>query len=343
MQAVLDRLLERLEKDDLDREKAYCFHLALYHEDMHDEAFTYARQTLGYPAPRFPAADPGPIPAGGKLAGDAAVEGGAFVLGSTAAAPFAFDNEVQAHTVQLRPFAIARAPVTEAEFHAFVEDGGYSRPELWDAEGRRWLETAAARGEARPLYWRREPGGGWLCRRFDRWTPLQEHLPMLHVNWHEAQAYCRWAGRRLPTEAEWELAASGGAAGAGKRAYPWGEVPPGDAHANLDWRAAGAPGGGLVDVGALPSSDSPHGCRQMLGNVWEWTATEFTGYPGFQPDPYREFSQPWFSGHRVLRGGCFATRARLVHNRFRNFYTPERNDVFAGFRTARSLQDRPNT
>ena len=214
--------------------------------------------------------------------------------------------------------------MTQAEFAAFVEDGGYRRRELWAAEGWTWRERAAA---GCPVYWQRE-APGWLRRDFDRWVPLEPHRPAIHVNWYEADAYCRWAGRRLPTEAEWESAASGHGAGAKKRPFPWGDDAPTPERANLDGRAAGC-----VGVADQAAGDSPCGCRQMIGNVWEWTADAFTPYPGFTPDPYKEYSAPWFGDHKVLRGGCWATRGRLLRNTWRNFYRPDRRDVFAGFRT----------
>jgi gamma-glutamyl hercynylcysteine S-oxide synthase len=163
---------------------------------------------------------------------------------------------------------------------------------------------------------------------------LPPYRPVMHVSWHEAQAYCRWAGRRLPTEIEWEYAASmaprAGNAwnGIGKRPYPWGDAEPNSRLANLDGRALGP-----IDVGAMPAGDSAIGCRQMIGNVWEWTATTFAPYPGFAADPYKEYSAPLFGVTKVLRGGCWSTRGRMIRNTWRNFYAPERNDVFAGFRT----------
>jgi len=181
------------------------------------------------------------------------------------------------------------------------------------------------------VYWEREVSGRWLHRRFDHHVALEPHLPVVHVSWYEAEAYCRWAGRRLPTEAEWEMAAAAEPAGDGtwrKRRFPWGDTPATPTHANLDWRARGC-----VEVGALPAGDSYFGCRQMMGNVWEWTATDFDPYPGFAVDPYKEYSQPWFGNHKVLRGGAWTTRALLIRNTWRNFYTPDRRDVWAGFRT----------
>jgi len=177
------------------------------------------------------------------------------------------------------------------------------------------------------VYWRRADGG-WERRDFDRWVPLEMNHPVLHVSWYEAEAWCAWAGRRLPSEAEWEMAAASDRAEGPKRRFPWGEANPTSACANLEGAA-----GGLLDVAALPDGDSAWGCRQMLGNVWEWTASDFGPYPGFVPDAYRDYSEPWFRTHKVLRGGAWTTRARLLRNTWRNFYTPDRRDVWAGFRT----------
>jgi iron(II)-dependent oxidoreductase len=328
MARVLDAMRARLAKGPLDDRVRYLFRLTLMHEDMHGEAFTYMRQTLAYPAPVIggPAsedANAGPLP------GDVAVPGGVFRLGSERSEPFVFDNEKWAHEVRIEPFRIARAPVTNTEFAAFVADGGYRRRELWSENGWAWRTLAIAE---HPVYWIRD-GRAWRVRAFDHETELRPHRPVCHVNWHEAEAYCRWADRRLPTEAEWEAAAAGTAAGGalapGKRKYPWGDAPPDPARANLDGHALGP-----VDVAACPAGDSAFGCRQMLGNVWEWTASDFNPYPGFSPDDYADYSQPWFGGaHKVLRGGAWATRGRLANCTYRNFFIPGRRDVFAGFRT----------
>ena len=333
LEAVRDRILERLGNGEIGDDLRYFVLLAIFHQDMHNEAFTYARQTLGYPAPRLGGISDRPATAvGGSLPGDAEIPGGTFLLGAGRAELFVFDNEKWAHQVEVRPFAIARAPVTQMEFAAFVEDRGYRRPEMWCDEGWRWRETA---GVEHPVYWRRANGGGWLRQDFDTWVPLEPHRPVLHVNWYEADAYCRWAGRRLPTEAEWEAAASAepdsvGGLSRRKRRFPWGDDPPTPDRANLDWRAMGC-----VDVGALAEGDSAFGCRQMIGNVWEWTSSDFLPYPGFVVDPYKEYSEPWFGTHKVLRGGCWSTRSRLLRNTWRNFYKPDRRDVWAGFRTSR--------
>ncbi|MFQ5903556.1 MAG: selenoneine synthase SenA, partial [Candidatus Binatia bacterium] len=356
MREVLNRTIDSLGSRNPRREETYFYLLSIFHEDMHDEAITYTRQTLGYPAPRLTTSSeekPSGVTPGRPCPGDLEIPGGTFMLGATADLPFVFDNEKWAHPVEVKPFRIARAPVTNGEFAAFVEDGGYQRQEFWSKEGWRWLESGGApeleRSFSRfwskegrrkpdppslsgrvehPVYWQRESGGCWLQRIFDRYVPLREHFPIIHVNWYEAEAYCRWAGRRLPTEAEWEMAASAEPTADGhgitgrKRRFPWGDEPPTPDRANLDWHAMGC-----IDVGALSTGDSAFGCRQMIGNVWEWTASSFQPYSGFVVDPYKEYSKPWFGTHKALRGGCWTTRSHLIRNTWRNFYTPDRRDV----------------
>jgi iron(II)-dependent oxidoreductase len=340
-----DRIMDWLGRPGLTREDIYFTILTVYHEDMHAEAFTYTRQTLGYPAPQFSSAARQndretalqatercnrPTVSGSNYREDVDILGGVFHLGAAPDEAFVFDNEKWAHPVELGPFAIARLPVTQADFAAFVDDGSYRQDGFWSEEGRRWRTEA---GATQPLYWQSESPGRWLRRDFDQWVPLEPDRPMVHVNWYEAQAYASWSGRRLPSEAQWEAAASMAPGPAGflpgsKRRFPWGDEAPAPGHANLDWRAMGC-----IDVDRLPDGDSAVGCRQMIGNVWEWTASLFLPYPGFVPDAYKEYSQPWFGTHKVLRGGCWATRGRLVRNTWRNFYRPDRRDVWAGFRT----------
>jgi len=247
------------------RDDRYFFELALLHEDMHGEAFLMTLQTLGLPAPDLPGAPAlRPSPAR-RPARDVAFEGGRFAMGTAPGCNrFVFDNEKWEHEVDVAPFAISTRVVTQGEYARFAHDRGAGIPE----------------------HWRRE-GGEWQVRWFDQWVPLDPDAPMVLVSQEDAAAYCRWARRRLPTEAEWELAALAGNA-------------------------------------AL---------EDMIGGVWEWTSSPFEPYPGFHADPYEDYSEPWFGTHRVMRGGSFFTRERLVHPRLRNFYRPERADVFAGFRT----------
>jgi iron(II)-dependent oxidoreductase len=327
MRTVHNRIRHRIEQDDPDPRRDYLLEYAIYHEDMHTEAFTYTRQTLAYPTPAIGSESRALMQ--GRLAGDAKIPGGRFMLGATPQDGFVFDNEKWAHAIDVQPFAIARAAVSNAEYAAFVDDGGYRDARYWDEPGLAWLQQS---GLECPRYWRRG-ADGWEMRRFDRWEPLPPDAAVIHVCWHEARAYCRWAGRRLPTEVEWEMAAAGqvdtpGGLSDEKRRYPWGEAKPAPNLANLDGQALGA-----IAVGALPASDSSFGCRQMIGNAWEWTEDTFGPYPGFTPDMYADYSQPLFGETKVLRGGAWATRGRMIRNTWRTYYGPDRNDVFSGFRT----------
>jgi iron(II)-dependent oxidoreductase len=270
-------------------DEVYFLHLALYHEDMHAEALAYTRQTLGYAVPQISASHKGDLkhPDTGReqthevygegALGDAVIPGGRFWFGSSPESVFVFDNEQWAHPVEVQPFSMSRTALTNEQFAAFVADRGYQRQEFWSEAGWRWRESVTAE---HPVYWQPLSDGQWQRRYFDQMLPLENRHPVLHVNWYEADAYCRWAGRRLPTEVEWELAASAEPTDDGKsitdrkRQYPWGDDAPTSERANLDGRALDC-----LDVEALPAGESAFGCRQMLGNVWEWTADDFLGYP----------------------------------------------------------------
>jgi iron(II)-dependent oxidoreductase len=329
MQQILDMTLDKIKSEGPTLDTDYFARLATFHEDMHGEAFTYTRNTHALPAPPFSDQDPETQPAG-PLEGDVKIPGGEFMLGASTDAPFAFDNEKWAHPVQVAPFSMASTPVTNEQFAAFVDDDGYRNDEFWSEAGRTWRDQTSAE---HPVYWSRQDGA-WHRRHFDTTGPLPPHQPVMHVNWYEAEAYCRWAGRRLPTEAEWELAASAEPAPDGKGIidrkcfYPWGDEQITPLYANLDGRLLGP-----VDVAAFPEGDSAFGVRQMIGNTWEWCSDDFLPYPGFVRDPYKDYSEPWFGDHKILRGGCWATRGRMIHNTWRNFGKPDRNDIFAGFRT----------
>jgi iron(II)-dependent oxidoreductase len=327
MQQVQDAEIARLTKDNVTALDLYLTRYAVFHEDMHTEAYTYSRRTLSYPAPvlaetvlQDEAYDAGP------LEGDVEIEGGRFLLGADKNIDFCFDNEKWQHPVKLESFAIARAATSYQQYADFVEDGGYENQRYWDKEGWEWLQKNQLKI---PDGWKNDANGSWQIREFDQWQAMRPHAAVVHINWFEASAWCRWAGRRLPTEAEWELAASGSPEDINeKRTYPWGNEKPADKHVNMNSRAMRT-----IDVGALPDGDSAYGCRQMLGNVWEWTADTFEPYPGFVADMYQDYSQPLFGKTKVLRGGAWATRSRMIRNTWRNYYGPDRNDVFAGFRS----------
>lgn len=319
MDQVLVRQLQLLQAETEQEDDLYLYHYALFHEDMHTEAFTYTRQTLNYPAPPIEPEPVNPVSAG-PLDGDVTIPACEYTLGALPDNGFCFDNEKWGHIVQIDEFQIARAPVTNAQYLEFVESYGYNNPEYWSEEGWQWRQEHQLE---HPVYWRMIENN-WQYRLFDDWRPLPPHQPVIHISWHEAQAWCKWAGRRLPTEAEWELAASG----PDKQIFPWGDTPPDVTTANMDGHTLGC-----IDVAALPDSDSPYGCRQMLGNLWEWTDSTFKPYPGFTPDMYEDYSQPLFNITKVLRGGAWTTRSRMIRNTWRNYYGPDRNDVFSGFRT----------
>jgi iron(II)-dependent oxidoreductase len=242
--------------------------------------------------------------------------------------PWAYDNERPAHEVELAPFWIDTTPVDNGSYLAFVEAGGYGDSRWWTEAGWAWRQKT---GAEHPQFWRPEGPGSWSRRRYGTTEALPMDEPVQHVCWYEADAYARWAGKRLPTEAEWEMAASWDPVAKRKRRYPWGDDPPDETRANLGQRRfAPAP------VGAYPSGVSPWGCHQMIGDVWEWTSSDFLPYPGFATFPYREYSEVFFGGdYKVLRGGSWATDPVAVRATFRNWDWPIRRQIFAGFRCAR--------
>ena len=341
MQGVLDKLGDKLAArlpDGLANQTnsetdSFIYQFGVFHEDMHTEAFIWARQSLAYPTPNFAnTIDAGKLRSVGAYAGFADIPGGRFRLGAEADAAFMFDNEKFAHDVEVKPFSIAKAPVTNAEFAEFIAADGYQSDVYWCEDGLKWKTENKAR---HPGYWINNGDGEWLMRRFDQTLPLAANEPVIHITWYEADAYCRWAGLRLPTEIEWEVAALGeadddGNLSSNKRRYPWGDRYPADDQSNLDGRALGC-----VDVAAHASGDSAFGCRQMLGNVWEWTSDTFQPYPDFSADAYTEYSTMLFDKTKVLRGGAWTSRSRMLHGTYRNFFEPHRWNIFSGFRTCK--------
>ena len=275
-EATLQLLHQSRETDD----DLYFFRLALFHEDMHREAWHFMAQQLGI--------DLGPAmqaraPKAAAAMGEWRLPAGVRAQGVRGPG-FAFDNEWVAHDVVVETFSIDRAPVSWAQYLPFVKDGGYSAKALWSDAGWSWRE---AQNPSQPRHLR-SGTNGWQQRRFGEWVELDFAAPALHLSAYEAEAWCKWAGRRLPTEAEWETAAR--LAAEQPEPFEWGQV-------------------------------------------WEWTASSFAPYAGFTPHPYRDYSQPWFDGRPVLRGGSFATAPHMKHPSYRNFFKADRHDVFAGFRS----------
>ena len=328
MDAVRDRALRVLGRMDLStglgdlHSGGFLWELLVQHEHQHTETMLQCLQLAApgvYSPPRRALPDPPADPPRGM----AHVEAGPFGMGD-AGRHFAYDNERPRHEVHVPAFEIDRLPVTNGEFAEFVADGGYERPGLWADDGWEWR---IREGIERPLYWSADGSE----RRFDRVADIDPDRPVMHVSWYEADAFARWAGKRLPTEAEWEKAAAWSPSARRPRRQPWGDEPPMHELANLDQTAFGP-----AQVGAYPRGASAYGVLGMVGDAWEWTASDFAGYPGFTAYPYREYSELFFGpDYRVLRGGSWATRFRVVRNTMRNWDFPGRRQIFAGFRCAR--------
>lgn len=319
--AILDRV-ELDPEDPLLRDGFVCAML-VQHEHQHVEtmlATLNLRQGVEYPL-----AEPPPPASDAFGRGEVLVDGGLFVMGTDEHA-WIYDNERPEHEVELAPFRIDATPVTNGEYLRFVEEGGYDHPGPWSEAGWAWRQHERA---GHPRFWRREGDGSWSRTRFGHVEELPLDEPVQHVCWYEADAFARWAGKRLPTEAEWELAASWEAGGT-KRRFPWGDETPDDTRANLASRL------GPTGVGSYPDGEAACGARQMIGDVWEWTSSDFVGYPGFEAFPYPEYSEVFFGNeYKVLRGGSWATHPAAIRATFRNWDFPVRRQIFAGFRCAR--------
>jgi len=304
------------------------------HEQQHDETMLATHQ-LRQGAAVLQAPAPPPAPADvSRLPREVLIPGGEFTMG-TSTDPWALDNERPAHSVHVPAFHLDTTPVTNEAYQAFIADGGYTDPRWWTEEG--WRHRTQAELEA-PLFWSRDgsssAGGGWLRRRFGVVEPVPADEPVVHVSWYEADAYARWAGRRLPTEAEWEKAARHDPAAGRSRRYPWGDADPGPEHANLGQRHLQP-----APAGSYPAGQSAYGVRQLIGDVWEWTSSDLTPYPGFTAFPYKEYSEVFFGpDYKVLRGGAFGVDPVVCRGTFRNWDYPIRRQIFSGFRTARDAR-----
>ena len=327
---VRDKVFDVLERTPFEGRRlldgGFAFGMVVQHEQQHDETMLATHQLrTGAPvlhAPPPPAGSAVPVP-------EVLVPGGHFTMGTSTEA-WALDNERPAHLAHTDPFFIDTAPVTNAQYAAFIDAGGYTDARWWSEAG--WAHVRTA-GLVAPRFWTRS-GESWFRDQFGVVAALVPDQPVVHVCFHEAEAYARWAGKRLPTEVEWEKAARFDPATGRSRRYPWGDEEPTERHANLGQRHLSP-----APVGAYPDGVSPLGVHQLMGDVWEWTSTDFHGYSGFEVFPYAEYSQVFFGpDYKVLRGGSFGTDPSAIRSTFRNWDYPIRRQIFAGFRCARDAK-----
>jgi gamma-glutamyl hercynylcysteine S-oxide synthase len=316
LDTVRTQVLTYLETAPLETQER-LWRFVIQHESQHTETIAFVLQLQRWhlqerhqemwvrghgenvPSPLQPPAEMIKIPAG------------EFEMGNDSTD--ALDNERLVHQVYLDTYWIDRYPVTCGQYREFIEAGGYQNSRWWSTDGWKWLQENPVK---EPLYWSADP----------TWN----NHPVCGVSWYEAEAYARFVGKRLPTEEEWEKAASWDAAAGCRRTYPWGEAQPQPYHCNHDNTV-----GQTMPVDAYPTGKSACGCYDMLGNVWEWTASWFDAYEGFLAYPYRGYSQTYFDGqHRVLRGSSWATRPWAMRSSFRNWYYPGIRQILAGFRCA---------
>ncbi|WP_020393023.1 ergothioneine biosynthesis protein EgtB [Kribbella catacumbae] len=304
-------------------DNAFAFGMIVQHEQQHDETMLATHQLrTGTPVLDAPAPPPGR-----RLATpEVLVPGGIFEMG-TSIEPWALDNERPAHPVHVAPYVIDTAPVSNGDYLKFVTGGGYQDPRWWSEAG--WAHVQKASLVA-PRFWELEDGN-WLRTRFGHRELLPLDEPVMHACFYEAEAYAKWAGKRLPTEEEWEFAARFDPETGRTRRFPWGDESPGPQHANLGQRHLRP-----APIGAYPAGASPLGVEQLIGDVWEWTSSDFKPYPGFRAFPYDEYSLVFFgSDYKMLRGGSFGTDEVVARSTFRNWDYPIRRQIFAGFRCAR--------
>ena len=332
VRTVRDKVFDLLDRTPLEGrrlvDQAFAFGMIIQHEPQHDEPMLATHQ-LREGAPVLTAPAPPRASDVDTMPHEVVVPGGEFVMG-TSSEPWALDNERPAHRVWVDDFFIDSAPVTNGDFMRFIDAGGYDQQRWWSDAGWEFRHRANLRA---PRFWDRD-GDKWVRRRFGHIEPVPMDEPVVHVSFYEAQAYAAWAGKRLPTEPEWEKAARFDPRSGRCLRYPWGDDNPGPEHANLGQRHLQP-----APAGAYPAGAAPCGARQMIGDVWEWTSSDFRPYPGFSAFPYREYSEVFFGpDHKVLRGGSYGTDAAACRGTFRNWDFPIRRQIFAGFRCARTAR-----
>jgi len=322
---ISERVINFLEKSD-DTSLRRLFELGIHHECQHQELLVYDLQHIL--ADRYK-----PIMKKEMQSSPYAkqkqihIDGGIYSLGYPGK-DFCYDIELPEHKVYLNDYKIDAFPVTCGQFVEFINSGGYQNYKYWLSDG--WTAVQKNKWEC-PMYWYKNDDQ-WFVRDFLGNRKINPNEPVCNVSYYEADAYCEWAGKRLPTEAEWEKAASWNEEKQIKTIFPWGNEPPTGKHANLLesflW--------GCTEIGSFPDGKSHYGCQQMVGDVWEWTSSEFVGYPGFRSG-FSEYNDKWFTGQKVLRGGSFATPQISIRGSYRNFFRLDERWLFAGFRCAEDI------
>lgn len=320
---ITHRMGRFLSSESADSDTKKLVELGIHHECQHQELLVYDLQHIL--ADKYKPKTAGRFPARARQEQrQVHVSGGIYELGY-AGNGFCYDIEMPEHKVYLNDYKIDAFPVTSGQYIEFIESGGYSDYRHWLSDG--W-NAVKKNGWIAPMYWYKE-GSSWRVRDFLGDRTVDPDEPVSHVSFYEADAYCKWAQKRLPTEAEWEKAACWDEQRQKKTAFPWGSDFPSDRHANLLesnlW--------GCTPIGSYPHGASHYGCHQMIGDVWEWTSSEFVGYPGFRSG-FSEYNDKWFTGQKVLRGGSFATPRISIRTSYRNFFRLDERWMVSGFRCA---------
>ena len=329
------KFLDNIERNNsLTRNLAYDIELSNQHEMQHQELLIY---DLQHYFQRFDDAEDNYLPKINKRPnsidnpdieqGMVKIPGGLYELGFSGSG-FCYDNEVPEHKTYLNAYEIDTYPVTNKQFMSFMDAGGYENYKFWLSDG--WDIVNEKKWDA-PLYWQKMEGY-WYKKDFAGLNKISSHEPVTNVSYYEADAYSKWAGKRLPTEAEWEKAASWNEELKKKTMYPWGDKLPSEHNSNLleSWNWAPS------QIGSYPQGKSYYGCQQMLGDVWEWTSSEYVLYPGFR-SKFSEYTDKWAINQKVLRGGSFATPRSQIRNSYRNYFKPNERIPFSGFRCIRDL------
>ena len=310
----------------LEKETAYLFTMAINHECQHQELLVYDLQHLLGDQYR-PAKINEPVASSNKEKKAIKVDGGLYNLGYSGN-DYCYDIELPEHKTYLNDYQIDNFLTSNSEYLEFMNDGGYENYSFWLSDG--W-DTVKKNEWKAPMYWEKD-GDDWITRDFAGKRKINPNEPVCHVSFYEASAYCKWANKRLPTEAEWEKAALWNNEKEIKMIFPWGNEKPTESHANLlesnIWNCS--------NVGAYENGKSNYGCYQMIGDVWEWTSSEFIGYPGFKSG-FDEYNDKWFTNQKVLRGGSFGTPSKSIRGSYRNFFRLDERWLISGFRCVEDI------